>query len=95
MMTVGAPLAATSAPGLGLTLPHLHRDWATSAPRTGILRPLLRRYWAHPSALVVVLHIAGVAQVNTLCEMIDDYKIGLEQNLPPVRAACHTALAGA
>ncbi len=45
--------------------------------------------------LLIVLHVAGVAQVNTLCEMIDDYKIGLEQNLPPVRAACHTALAGA
>ena len=45
--------------------------------------------------LLAVSHVAGVAQVNTLCEMIDDYKIGLEQNLPPVRAACHTALAGA
>ena len=52
--------AATSAPGLGAPLPHLHRDWAhpllictgtgltpaTSAPGLGSLLPHLHRDWA-------------------------------------------------
>jgi hypothetical protein len=51
---------ATSAPGLGSSLPHLHRDWAhhchictgtgltpaTSAPRLGSPLPHLHRDWA-------------------------------------------------
>jgi hypothetical protein len=54
---------ATSAPGLGSTLPHLRRDWArrchictgtgltpaTSAPGLGSSPPHLHRDWAHPS----------------------------------------------
>ena len=54
--------AATSAPGLGSPLPHLHRDWAhpghictgtgltpaTSAPGLGSPRPHLHRDWARP-----------------------------------------------
>jgi hypothetical protein len=53
--------AATSAPGLGLPLPHLHRDWvyrchictgtgftaATSAPGLGLPLPHLHRDWVY------------------------------------------------
>ncbi len=42
--------AATSAPGLGSPLQHLHRDWAhpTSSPGLGSPCPHLRRDWAPP-----------------------------------------------
>ena len=56
------PTPATSAPGLGSPLLHLHRDWArrcyiytgtgptpaTSAPGLGPPLPHLHRNWAHP-----------------------------------------------
>jgi hypothetical protein len=56
------PAPATSAPGLGPTLPHLHRDWArpchictgtgpapaTSAAGLGSLLPHLHQHWARP-----------------------------------------------
>ena len=49
--------AATSAPGLGSPLPHLHRDWAhpptTSTPGLGAPLPHLRRDWAHPCNICV------------------------------------------
>jgi hypothetical protein len=62
------------APGLGLLLPHLRRDWAhpshicrdlgvplvTSAPGLGAPRPHLRRDWAHPAHIC-----AGTLQQGT------------------------------